>query len=369
MASSQEVGALIAELKAAASRQQPFAENELDSALQSMKNLTDSFDWGALRELWSTSAHLPHKEWLTTEASAEALARILPGLEDLAFRSFFHRVLQDGHWDSAAAVSASRPPGAKPWVVLVSGVNGIRKTTSLYQPWFREVLAQALAESHPSASFDRHELPCGGDSFFRQLDYLVATVANEEFRALYKLEDVELYSSLKDALFARYRTIAEVCGALLVAEARRKKMNVMVETSGRDVASFHYVNHFFPDAEYRKLVVYFEIDDISCAEKSVDARMQKEMREGQEALGRNAEAKELIKANAGGPYGSQVLKQVQAESQKVWHESVLQGLDVASSWYKATICIHGSDSAEWTAQAHCSSESAAGRDVFQFVPP
>ena len=34
----------------------------------------------------------------------------------------------------------------KPWVVLVTGVNGIRKTTSVYQPWFKKALAAALEQ-------------------------------------------------------------------------------------------------------------------------------------------------------------------------------------------------------------------------------
>ena len=33
----------------------------------------------------------------------------------------------------------------KPWVVLVMGVNGIRKTTSTYQNWFSAAVKTALA--------------------------------------------------------------------------------------------------------------------------------------------------------------------------------------------------------------------------------
>lgn len=39
-------------------------------------------------------------------------------------------VLEDGGWARAAAAAAARPAGRKPWAVLVTGVNGIRKTTS-----------------------------------------------------------------------------------------------------------------------------------------------------------------------------------------------------------------------------------------------
>ena len=60
------------------------------------------------------------------------------------------------------------------------------------------------------------ELPNGSNSFFRQLDYMVATVSNEEFQALYRIEDTALYAKLKDAIFSRYRTFAEIIGLLLV---------------------------------------------------------------------------------------------------------------------------------------------------------
>ncbi len=46
-------------------------------------------------------------------------------------------------------------------------------------------------------------LPTGHNSFFRQLDYLVATLANEEFRALYRVDDPNAYAELKAALYAR----------------------------------------------------------------------------------------------------------------------------------------------------------------------
>lgn len=57
-------------------------------------------------------------------------------------------------------------------------------------------------------------------------------------------------------------------------------------------------------------MIHFEINDVAFAEKSVDARMATEMLTGSEAIRRGASAREVILANAGGPYGSQVLRQV-----------------------------------------------------------
>ena len=131
----------------------------------------------------------------------------------------------------------------------MTGVNGIRKTTSIYEAWFQSALAEAIrAPSGEVVSQETaQQVPTGGDSFFRQLDYVIATVANADFERLYEIRDVKAYSEAKEAIFARYRTLAEMVGVLLLDEARSHRANVMLETSGRDVAMFQYVDHFFPD--------------------------------------------------------------------------------------------------------------------------
>ncbi|KAL3922899.1 MAG: hypothetical protein SGPRY_004392, partial [Prymnesium sp.] len=250
----------------------PLSPSELSRAIASLQALAPhgSLPSSRLERLLASSAHLPHKDWAQTEASADELQGILSGPDEPSFRTTFKRVLEDGNWDDAAAAASQRPAASKPWAVLVTGVNGIRKTSSVYQPWFKEVLHSALG---PSFTGETHELPGGSDSFFRQLDFMIATVALEEFKELYEVEDVTTYAKMKDRIFTRFRTYAEMLGALLVKESRRKRLNVMVETSGRDIAMFHYIDHFFPDDEYNKLVVHFTINDLEYAERSVDARM------------------------------------------------------------------------------------------------
>ena len=94
-------------------------------------------------------------------------------------------------------------------------------------------------------------------------------------------------------------------------DAKEKQMNIMIETSGRDIAMFHYIDHLFPkdNTNYRKLALNFKINELSFAEQSVDARMLKEMKDGQKALGifqdtnNNGEesqrVRNIINANAG----------------------------------------------------------------------
>jgi len=361
--------ALAAEAKAAAAGGVPFSEAELDRAVESLKRAGGSLEsppgWAALRGLLQRVAHQSHKDWARTGDFAQDASGFLAGPDEPAFSSIFRRVLEGGRWPEAAAAAAARPASAKPWAVLVTGLNGIRKTSSLHQTWFKEALAQALADTCGDVP-PKDELPDASDSFFRQLDYIIATVANEDFRSLYKIDDVDAYAAVKDSIFARYRTVAEMWGVLLVREAQKKGLSVMVETSGRDIAMFHYVDQFFPDEDYRKLVLNFEINDISFAETSVDTRMQKEMQAGRAAIERSAETMDIISVNAGGPYGSKVLAKVQEESRRVWQD-VLHGGKVAGSWYKASFLVEARQDGPWTVRAG-GLEAAGSREAFEFAP-
>lgn len=348
-------------LKAAAVGNEPFTDSELDRAIASLKALSPAdapVDWAALRELYASSLHKSHKNWAVTATAAASFAGCAGGPGDAHFRTIFRRVLEDGNFDEGVAAGARRGPSAKPWVVLVTGVNGIRKTTSVHQPWFKDVLQEALGTQFGG---ERGELPDGGDSFFRQLDYMVATLALEEFRELYGLSNIVDYAALKDAIFARYRTAAEMLGVTLVKAATAKGANVMVESSGRDIGMFNYIEHLYPDDEYRKLVVHFGINDLGFAERSVDARMLGEMGDGRAAL-RAADPATLVRANAGGPYGSAALRGVQADSEavrrQVWEAK--QG-EVGHSWLKARIDIEARAEGDWSC-------CAAGTGVCGLLP-
>jgi hypothetical protein len=106
--------------------------------------------------------------------------------------------------------------------------SGIRKTTSMYQEWFPRLLHEALVppSSGNVATMTENSLPTGSNSFFRQLDHMIATLCNEEFTNLYALtrdmwqesteepssDIVKAYSDLKAAIFTRYRTLSELLG-------------------------------------------------------------------------------------------------------------------------------------------------------------
>ena len=330
--------------------------------VKSLQNISigSKIDWAALELFLQDKMPLSYKNWSDTFVWSEELERIIgdPDRED--FRLTFDRVLTGGNWWGAAeyASTTKTDSSRSPWIVLVSGLNGIRKTTALTQPWFEDVLREALGDQLTEGS----DFPIGGNSFFRQLDYLVATIANEDFKELYA-SDVSIgeYSSQKDKIFKRHRTVAEILGVLLLRSSVKRRMNALVETSGRDVASFDFIDALFSDeaaSTYRKLVVHFTIDDISHAERSVDTRMASEKRTGSEIV-QSAEtqrdpiaaARAVVGVNAGGPYGSEVLASVKADSDKVMAEA-LRKEGGRRGWLKASILIKGSeDPTAWTARA------------------
>ncbi|GFH43982.1 hypothetical protein CTEN210_00456 [Chaetoceros tenuissimus] len=371
----------------------PFTKDEIEEIIRSFENVMPDncgISLDALKELIEAVAHLSHKDWSKTEQSAKTLNDILlkgdtSGELSPEFKQIFSRVIQEGNWNGASDYASSRKEG-KPWAILVTGVNGIRKTTSVYQPWFQPLLSEALV--HPSnqdvdsVDIPLDTLPTGENSFFRQLDHMIITLINHNFQKLYAMTDlshdfdsekeppssiIQQYSNYKAAIFSRYRTLSEILGVLLVKQARASSLNIMVETSGRDVAMFHYVDSFFPSEEYNKLALHFTINDLSHAETSVDKRMVREMKEGIEAL-QSGNVDQVIKANAGGPYGSEVLKGIQRDSDAVWDTIISEGdSDVGKDWYKASININASADEDWTAFA--TKPDGTDGTVFTFEAP
>ena len=403
-----------------AKSEHPLTSEELMDIRNSLENVLpedSTIDLHAMVKLLQSVAHLSHKDWSRTSVNADEFARVLqledlpelplakrPKLDDSVAanagddtmsastmstsasraqaRQMLERILQEGNWDGAAYHAAmERPTDQKPWAVLVTGVNGIRKTTSIYQPWFPQLLSEALVppsqttEQSPT-SFPLDTLPVGGNSFFRQLDHMIATLCNEDFMMLYALTAqkvkqwqeeegkeeegkdetgipkfiVQKYSNLKAAIFTRYRTLSELLGASLLKQAQRLDSNCMMETSGKDVAMFHYVDHFFEASRYNKLALHFTINDLTCAQKSVDERMVREIQTGMKAIERQ-NVFDIINANAGGPYGSEVLPGIQKESDEVWDNVVMKDGTVGGDWYKATIAIQAHPTEPWTACA------------------
>lgn len=378
------VNELAEKKKKAISESSVFTEDEVDSVVKGIKNILGTepaLNEGGIRSVVRHFAHTTHKNWENTERESIELEKVLPAVDTEEFKRLLFRVLEGGNWERATIESRSKGSDStqKPWAVLITGLNGIRKSTSVYQEWFQDCLHDSLVKD--GFKDEKTDLPKGQNTFFRQLDYIVATLANEDFRQLYDIpsENVDAYATLKDAIFGRYRKLAEMVGILLIRMARTSGVNVMVETSGRDVAMYRYIDHCFPADEYRKLVVHFTINDIEFACDSVDRRMTGEIAAGASALaslrassgGTDGDddgdfnsvpsaVRALIEANAGGPYGSAVLPGVEKASNEVW-ETVKDGsAGVGAGWHKAGIEILAHKDKDWEAR------SAGGESRYVF---
>jgi hypothetical protein len=403
----------------------PLTDDETEDVINGLKNLIPNdapINFDEVTSILKEVAHLSHKDWGVTSCNSDKLLESLSiasdsggntesGGEESNYplsshaRHLLQRILKDGNWDGAVEYTkTARPTGQCPWAVLVTGVNGIRKTTSMYQPWFAQLLQEAIipptTTKSPSTSSSKKQksvdhslslecLPTGSNSFFRQLDHMICTLCNEEFSRLYTWaaselpkhdlskgdpvpvpsEDVvEKYSDYKAAIFTRYRTLSELLGALLLKQAQLVDINCMMETSGRDVAMFHYVDHFFDNerSNYKKLALHFTINDLACAMQSVDRRMIQEIQAGAKAV-ETGDPFDVVYTNEGGPYGSKVLEGVQKDSDKVWEEQVLVGA-VGKDWYKATIAIEAHPTEPWTAQAVRPDGSLGTKFTFERKP-
>jgi hypothetical protein len=355
----------------------PFTETEINSAAESLVALEPEFSQKVddYKKILKECAHLSHKNWKLTECFSDKLSEIIGrNVDSKMFQTLFKRVLDGGNWNSAMKhrlKQKNNKSKQKPWVVLVTGLNGIRKTTSVYQPFFKTLLKEALVmptATNP-ATIHVDDLPDGNNSFFRQLDYMLATLANNEFKSLYSnfsTKPVEEYSKRKQEIFSRYRMLAEMLGIFLMKSCKQNGMNVMVETSGRDVAMFKYIQYLFPEEDmYNKLVLHFSINDLKHAETSVDFRMLQEMKQGKAALEKH-DRNDVIKANAGGPYGSKILGGVQSASDKVWDSILDNSAGVGDGWYKASFIINGNDDpSKWT--IHADNNGRKGSDnIFSF---
>lgn len=152
---------------------EPFTDEELDDVINSLQNITPcdyNVDWDALRRLLADVAHLSHKKWEVTGSNSDKMAEILTpsGLSPEASQ-MFERILHEGNWDGALEHAKNRRDDdskrqkRSPWAVLVTGVNGIRKTTAMYQPWFSQALKEALVlpSSMKESDFNVESMPTG----------------------------------------------------------------------------------------------------------------------------------------------------------------------------------------------------------------
>ncbi len=97
-------------------------------------------------------------------------------------------------------------------------------------------------------------------------------------------------------------------------------------------------------------MVHFTINDIKHAKKSVDERMKNEIAAGMRSLV-SGSIKEIIAANAGGPYASSQLKKVQEDSDNTLKMVFDQQNSGWNQWRKTRIYVDGHDEVPWIVRA------------------
>ena len=97
-------------------------------------------------------------------------------------------------------------------------------------------------------------------------------------------------------------------------------------------------------------MVHFTINDIKYAEKSVDERMKSEILAGRRSLA-SGNIKQIVAANAGGPYASSQLKKVQEDSDNAIKMVFDNQNNCWNQWYKARIHVDGHEVAPWNVRA------------------
>ena len=74
-----------------------------------------------------------------------------------------------------------------------------------------------------------------------------------------------------------------------------------------------------------------------------------------------------INVNQGGPYGSDILKSIQLDSERVWLNVINDEDKVYTLWNKACIAIETTANDDWVVRAASFSSGVKSNKVFQFI--
>lgn len=135
----------------------------LERALKSLVNLDLRLEddvWDSVTRLISSTAHLPAEEWPKSykEWSQSLFAQTVDDTEYIKFQRLFGKFLSSGGWEKALLAAQRRPEDYKPWLVVVSGISGIRKKHSVMQPWFRVLIEEAIGRTREWATAQKNNV-------------------------------------------------------------------------------------------------------------------------------------------------------------------------------------------------------------------
>jgi hypothetical protein len=168
----------------------------------------------------------------------------------------------------------------KPWVVVIMGLNGIRKTTAMKDDQIKTLIYEALPKKIQDY-YDKDFMPSANNSFFRQLDFIVPSLASKFFEMLKDLNSIDLYKLGKHKIFSTYglffgnwlNIISNCIGSV--------GCNMLIEATGQNYLQSHLINRnekFSAYNKYNKLIIRFSIteDNLSIIGDTIDKRFEEE---------------------------------------------------------------------------------------------
>jgi hypothetical protein len=161
-----------------------------------------------------------------------------------------------------------------PWIVVVMGLNAIRKTTAMKQLDLPILINSVLP--HINTKY----IPTANNSFFRQLDYLVPSIASGLFLKLRNIEDIKYYKIGKQLLFSKLATLNGLWLNVVSNIIGKLDYNMLIEATGTNFGQVDLINDNPNFNNYNKLIIRFNVDQtqLKIVGESITTRFDEEFK-------------------------------------------------------------------------------------------
>lgn len=159
-----------------------------------------------------------------------------------------------------------------PWIVVVMGLNAIRKTTAMKQLELPTLINSVLP--HINTKY----VPTANNSFFRQLDYLVPSIASGLFLKLQNIKHIKYYKIGKQLLFSKLAPLNGLWLNVVSNIIGKLDYNMLIEATGTNFSQVDLINDNSNFNNYNKLIIRFNFDQtqLDIVGKSIATRFEEE---------------------------------------------------------------------------------------------
>jgi hypothetical protein len=194
---------------------------------------------------------------------------------EIALKEILPHVFTGGNWDNAISITKKQPA-----VILVCGLNGIRKSSSMNKD---DRIKDIISRNLKHLQYDPDSMPSGKNSFFRQLDYVISSITSAFFYDLYSNKpniDTDIYGKIKKNIFNVVARLNAVWISLITYIATERKKHIIVEAVGNNTNAITTINNTFTN--YNKVIIYFQLEkgNIQYAKDSVTKRLENDLSNG-----------------------------------------------------------------------------------------